>query len=71
MRQQIILPKALKKLLLLSLMVCSILFSCKKNDIEVTNFHEQNFVEKFFSTKTKPSKEVADVIEKLRIASLG
>ena len=66
MRQRIINQKALKKLLLLPLMVCSILFSCKKNDIEVTNFNEQNFVEKFFSTKTTPSKKVADVIEKLK-----
>jgi uncharacterized membrane protein YgcG len=66
MQQRIFNKLALKKLLLLSLIICSILFSCKKNDIEVTNFHDQNFVEKFFYTKTKPPQVVEDIIDKLK-----
>jgi hypothetical protein len=65
MRRQVISLKLLKKLLLLSLVVCGILCSCKKEVIDDTNFHEQDFIEKFFTTTTILPKEVTDVIEKL------
>lgn len=57
----------LKKLLLFSLIVCSILFSCKKIDITNTDTQPQNFAEKFFATKKIPSKEVAEVIANLKV----
>jgi hypothetical protein len=56
----------LKKLILFSIIVCSILFSCKKIDTSAPNQKDSNFAENFFTTKTTPSKEVADLIEKLK-----
>lgn len=66
MRQQIIVRKTLRKLLLFSIIISCILFSCKKIDTTPAKLHGSNFAEIFFESKTTPSKEVADVIEKLK-----
>ncbi len=67
MRQQITARKTLKKLLLFSIIVSSILFSCKKFDVTALKESDQNFTEKFFSTRNPPNKEVAGIIELLKL----
>jgi hypothetical protein len=59
----------LKKLLLFSIIVCSIFYSCKKLDVSYPGLQNQtlNFKENFFATKTNVNKEVAALIEKLKM----
>jgi hypothetical protein len=66
MRQRITAQKTLKKLLLFSLIVSNILFSCKKFDTNASVLHEENFAQKFFETKLQPGPEVATIIELLK-----